>query len=171
MNVHLAAELPDRGITGPQGLKRGPAHVTFTAVQSSQRHEQNWILKLDVDSCFRVSPSCDFDHSRNGALECPRDAVNGREYICFRRYCGGSFNWSCPDVAGQAAGILVDRTNDGRRARFGVINHFVLSSPDHVAHVDPQFRSLFTTTAVLLAVTEALCVGLDVHALRGRRLG
>jgi hypothetical protein len=54
---------------------------------------------------------------------------------------------------------------------FGVINHFVLSSPDHVAHVDPQFRWLFTTTAVLLAVTEALCVGLAVHALRGRRIG
>lgn len=54
---------------------------------------------------------------------------------------------------------------------FGVINHFVLSSPDHVAHVDPQFRSLFTTTAVLLAVTEAVCAGLAVHALRGRRVG
>jgi hypothetical protein len=38
---------------------------------------------------------------------------------------------------------------------FGVVNHFVLSSPDHVAQVDLQWRPLFATTAVLLAVTEA----------------
>ena len=43
---------------------------------------------------------------------------------------------------------------------FGVVNHFLLSSPDHVAHVDPQWRPLFTVTAVLLAVTEALATGL-----------
>lgn len=54
---------------------------------------------------------------------------------------------------------------------FGIVNHFVLSSPDHVAHVDPQFRPLFATTAVLLAVTEALGSGLAVYSLRGRRLG
>jgi len=45
---------------------------------------------------------------------------------------------------------------------FGLVNHFVLDSPDHVAHVDPQWRSLFATTAVLLAVTEALAVGLAI---------
>jgi ABC-type xylose transport system permease subunit len=39
---------------------------------------------------------------------------------------------------------------------FGVVNHFLLSSPDHVAHVDPQWRPLFTATALLLAVTEAV---------------
>ena len=39
---------------------------------------------------------------------------------------------------------------------FGLVNHFVVSSPDHVAHVDPHWRPLFATTAVLLAVTEAL---------------
>jgi hypothetical protein len=41
---------------------------------------------------------------------------------------------------------------------FGVVNHFLLSSPDHIAHVDPQWRPLFTVTAVLLALTEALGV-------------
>ena len=25
---------------------------------------------------------------------------------------------------------------------FGVVNHFLLSSPDHIAHVDPQWRPL-----------------------------
>ena len=39
---------------------------------------------------------------------------------------------------------------------FGVVNHFVLDSPDHVRHVEPQWRTLFAATAVLLAVTEAL---------------
>jgi hypothetical protein len=39
---------------------------------------------------------------------------------------------------------------------FGVVNHFVLLSPDHVSHVDPASRAAFATTAVLLAVTEAV---------------
>jgi hypothetical protein len=39
---------------------------------------------------------------------------------------------------------------------FGIVNHFIVTSPDHVAHVDPQWRPLFATTAVLLALTEAL---------------
>ena len=38
---------------------------------------------------------------------------------------------------------------------FGVVNHFVLVSPDHVGHVAQEWRFVFTTTAVLLAVTEA----------------
>jgi hypothetical protein len=39
---------------------------------------------------------------------------------------------------------------------FGVLNHFVLASPDHVAHVVRTWQPLFATTAVLLAATEAL---------------
>jgi len=39
---------------------------------------------------------------------------------------------------------------------FGVVNHFVLESPDHIAHIAAQWRALFTVTAVLLALTEAL---------------
>src|SRR5262245_33770147 len=61
-------------------------------------------------------------------------------------------------VAVTMAGALV----------FGLVNHFVLSSPDHVAHVDPQWRPLFTTTAVLLAVTEALAFGLAIRLARER---
>jgi hypothetical protein len=52
---------------------------------------------------------------------------------------------------------------------FGVVNHFMLSSPDHVAHVDPQWRPLFATTAVLLAVTEALACGLAIRLARERK--
>src|SRR5262245_61115571 len=42
---------------------------------------------------------------------------------------------------------------------FGCANHFVFASPGHVSHVNPQWRQLFATTAVLLAVTEALRSG------------
>jgi hypothetical protein len=53
---------------------------------------------------------------------------------------------------------------------FGCINHFVLASPDHVAHVDAQWRPLFTTTAVLLMLTEAVGSGLAVRFVWARRL-
>jgi|SRR3954468_18513899 hypothetical protein len=46
---------------------------------------------------------------------------------------------------------------------FGCVNHFVLASPDHVSHVDAQFRVLFTTTAVLLALSESLACGLAIR--------
>jgi len=49
---------------------------------------------------------------------------------------------------------------------FGLVNHFMLSSPDHVAHVVPQWQALFGTTAALLALTEALGCGLAVRVIR-----
>jgi hypothetical protein len=52
---------------------------------------------------------------------------------------------------------------------FGIINHFVLDSPDHFLHVSPEWRFLFASTAVLLAVTEALGCGLAIRLLNGRR--
>jgi len=53
---------------------------------------------------------------------------------------------------------------------FGVVNHFVLSSPDQVNHVDAQWRPLFAATAVLLAATEALGTALAIRLLRERRM-
>jgi hypothetical protein len=53
---------------------------------------------------------------------------------------------------------------------FGLVNHFVLASPDHVAHVAAEWRPLFTATAMGLAVTEALGSGLAIRAAReGKR--
>src|SRR5262249_22591601 len=49
---------------------------------------------------------------------------------------------------------------------FGFLNHFVFNSPDHILQVDPQWRSLFTVTAVLLAFTEALGFGLGIRLAR-----
>ena len=51
---------------------------------------------------------------------------------------------------------------------FGLVNHFVFDSPDHVAHVDRQWRTLFTTTAVLLALTEVLGTALAIRLARER---
>ena len=61
-------------------------------------------------------------------------------------------------IAATMAGSLV----------FGFVNHFVLASPDHVSHVDPQWQPLFASTAVLLAATEAIGCGLAIHLVRGR---
>jgi hypothetical protein len=65
-------------------------------------------------------------------------------------------NWV---VATTLAGSLV----------FGLANHFVLASPDHVAHVAAEWRPLFTATAILLAVTEALGAGLAIGLARKRK--
>lgn len=63
-------------------------------------------------------------------------------------------------IAGAMAASLV----------FGLVNHFVVASPDHVAHVDPQWRPLFATTAGLLAVAEALGAVLAIRVARERTL-
>jgi hypothetical protein len=47
-------------------------------------------------------------------------------------------------VAASMAGALV----------FGFVNHFVLISPDHVSHVAADWRPLFTSSAVLLVLSE-----------------
>ena len=51
---------------------------------------------------------------------------------------------------------------------FGLVNHFLLISPDHVAHVAAQVRPLFTVTAALLAMTEGLGAVFAVRLVRGR---
>jgi hypothetical protein len=43
---------------------------------------------------------------------------------------------------------------------FGIVNHFIFESPDHVAHIAADWRVSFGVTAVLLALTEALGSGL-----------
>ena len=82
-------------------------------------------------------------------------------------------------LAGPIAGLVLSRL--GWRAGnwviaitmaaslvFGVVNHFLLASPDHVAHVAQQWRTLFAGTAVLLALTEAAGTGLAIRCSRER---
>lgn len=51
---------------------------------------------------------------------------------------------------------------------FGVLNHFVLISPDHVTHVERAWRPLFASTAILVAVAEAVGSGLALRLIRER---
>ena len=55
-------------------------------------------------------------------------------------------------VAGSMFGALV----------FGLVNHFIVDGQDHVAQVAVEWRTLFGTTAVLLAVSEAAGVASGV---------
>jgi hypothetical protein len=48
---------------------------------------------------------------------------------------------------------------------FGLVNHFVIVSPDHVSEVADAARPLFAATAVLLVLSEAAGVMLAVRRL------
>jgi len=52
-----------------------------------------------------------------------------------------------------AGGWVIATTMAGSLV-FGIVNHFVMASPDHVSRVAAEWRTLFTLTAVLLAVFE-----------------
>jgi hypothetical protein len=45
---------------------------------------------------------------------------------------------------------------------FGLVNHFIIISPDHVSQVAAEWRGSFTATAVLLIVTEAAGVAVGL---------
>jgi hypothetical protein len=55
----------------------------------------------------------------------------------------------------RAGGWLVAATMSGSLV-FGLVNHFVISSPDHVNHVAAQWRMFFASTALLLVITEGI---------------
>jgi hypothetical protein len=67
--------------------------------------------------------------------------------------------------AARIGGLIVALTMAGSLV-FGVANHFVFESPDHISHVAEPWRRLFGTTAVLLAITEALGCGLALRLVR-----
>jgi hypothetical protein len=52
---------------------------------------------------------------------------------------------------------------------FGGVNHFVIAGADHVTQIDGDWRWLFTITAVLLALSEALATALALELARGRK--
>ena len=71
--------------------------------------------------------------------------------------------------AARLGSWLIALTMAGSLA-FGVVNHFLLASPDHVAQVDAAWRPLFAATAIALALTEGLGLGLAIAvALGGKR--
>jgi peptidoglycan/LPS O-acetylase OafA/YrhL len=52
---------------------------------------------------------------------------------------------------------------------FGLVNHFLIVGDDHVSHVDPQWRTLFAASAMILAGIELLGSGLAFAYARERR--
>src|SRR6266851_5334477 len=60
-------------------------------------------------------------------------------------------------VAGSMSGALI----------FGLINHFIIAGPDHVAHVAAEARALFGVTAALLIVSEAVGVAIGLRSALG----
>ena len=80
---------------------------------------------------------------------------------------GPLFGFAMTFVAPRAGAWIVAATMAGSFV-FGLVNHFVLDSPDHVAHVNPDWRTLFALTALLLAITEALAVAVALRIARRR---
>ena len=69
----------------------------------------------------------------------------------------------------RAGGWIVALTMSGSLV-FGVINHFIIQGADHVTHVAPAWRTLFASTAALLAAVEAAGVAIGLsYAVRVRR--
>jgi hypothetical protein len=60
----------------------------------------------------------------------------------------------------ERLGAWVIMTTMAGSLLFGLLNHFILVGVDQVAHVGGEWQPLFGTTAVLLALTEALGSGL-----------
>ena len=60
-----------------------------------------------------------------------------------------------------AGGWIVAATMTGALV-FGGVNHFIFPGADHVARVAPEWQCLFTTSAVLLVITEIAGSGAGV---------
>jgi hypothetical protein len=63
------------------------------------------------------------------------------------------------------AGWLIALAMAGSFA-FGIANHFVMDGVDRAAGIAPPWRPLFSSTAGLLALSEALGCGLALHLVR-----
>ena len=64
-----------------------------------------------------------------------------------------------------AGGWLVAATMAGSLL-FGIVNHFVIISPDHVSHVAAEWRTMFAVTAALLVVSELAGVAAGITSAR-----
>lgn len=73
-------------------------------------------------------------------------------------------------VRARAGGLIVAASMAGSLV-FGLVNHFLIVSPDHVSQVAPEWRSLFTITAALLVASEAFGVYAGLRSAMGRKVG
>lgn len=77
---------------------------------------------------------------------------------------GVALMWVAPHIGGSVTCAALSAS-----FAFGVVNHFILATPDNVVHVDVRWRMLFGTTAVLLAATESLGAWLALSFARTGR--
>jgi hypothetical protein len=69
-------------------------------------------------------------------------------------------------LTGSRAAIWVMALTMTGALGFGLINHFVIVSTDHVQHVTGPWSASFGVTAALLTVTEALGAGIGAWYAR-----
>ena len=77
---------------------------------------------------------------------------------------GAALTWRAPRVGGWLVALTM-----AAALVFGLANHFVFASPDHVTEVAREWRPLFAATAVLLALTEAPGAALAIGLARERK--
>jgi hypothetical protein len=70
----------------------------------------------------------------------------------------GAWRWSR-----QFGGWMVAASMFGALV-FGLVNHFIVEGPDHVAHVAAAWRPLFGITAALLVACEAAGTAVGIWA-------
>ena len=70
-------------------------------------------------------------------------------------------------LAGKPSGGWIVAASMAASLVFGLVNHFVIISADHVSQVAAEWRSLFGVSAALLVISEAFGV---VAGLRNVRL-
>jgi uncharacterized membrane protein AbrB (regulator of aidB expression) len=67
------------------------------------------------------------------------------------------------------AGALIVAASMGGALAFGLVNHFIVDGPDHVANVAAGWRTLFGVTAALLVVSEAAGAAIGIWLGRNPR--
>jgi hypothetical protein len=58
-------------------------------------------------------------------------------------------------LAGRRIGGRLVASSMAASLLFGLINHFLIGGPDHVSSVAAESRALFTSSAILLVLSEA----------------
>lgn len=67
----------------------------------------------------------------------------------------------------SSAGAWLIATTMAGALLFGLVNHFLILSPDHVDRVPEPWHIWFGATAVLLLITEAVGVGVGIWCATG----
>ena len=74
--------------------------------------------------------------------------------VRLHRHPGRSARWPRHLALAADAGGWIVAASLGGALVFGLINHFIIAGPDHVAHVAAEWRTLFGVTAALLFVPK-----------------